>query len=166
MRMLLTSMGVLAACLLREQSAAAQTIPSDVLSALVDPVREELPPGRIALDPRIVCKGPSCTSVWAGEHGSKVADDLSRLLSARLSRIEGVRRCEDRPGTCVLTDAEAVLALSAARIVGDTAIVVARIWIDGARNNLPRMVEKDVEIVLHRTPEGWQLARKGIVRIT
>lgn len=142
-----------------------QTVPAELVPPLIASVREDLPPGRIAFDSRMVCTGPSCKSVWAGEHTPEIVREISRLLSARVVSIEDIRRCE-RPGWCILADAEVAVALSGARVVGDTAIVVVRIWIDPRPQGLPRSVDRDLEVVLHRAREGWKVVAKNLIRTT
>jgi sirohydrochlorin ferrochelatase len=130
-----------------EPAATAQESPEAIMVAAGRWVQEQLPDGRLVLDPHRTGEGV----------GEAIVERVARALDASVGTLEDTRRCVDvmDPSTCTL-DAAALIAISPPSRDGDRATVRVYAWYATDSPREP-VAKRNWELQLRRETGGWRV---------
>ena len=139
---------------------------SDILVPVLDAIRDSLPPGRAVLDTRILCIDTSTCDRWDGERPLPMAGRLATRIRGVTGSLDQIRRClPNEPGSCRLTGAGVVVAVSEPTVSNDVATVHVNLWFNTGQARAP-VAERSYVVTLRRPDGAWMVEQIVVERRT
>jgi hypothetical protein len=128
-----------------------------ILKAAAEAIRERLPKGAIALDPRVVEQGQHFLKKDRVAHEAATQTDLQGVLRGRIARTEDIATCPTRlHRSCRIEDGVGVVAFGSPRIQGDTAELNVYTTYSTGLARIP-IAREELRLVLVKKHAGWQV---------
>lgn len=144
-----------AAALACAAPAAGQEDPRVQVSLeALEHVRASLPPGRVVLDPWVLCR-----ATIAGWSCPDPMPERVRAMNMVIGSREFSYVCTNRSSDCRLVGADVLVQLSEPRIMENTASVVVNVWWSTGDDARP-VGSRRSQLHLQRDSSGWTVVRE------
>lgn len=131
----------------------------DILKVAIAHAAPGLPPGQIVLDPRAKASGQARKSVETSE--------LALILRGPVDLLEARWKCDsDRPDSCRIEGAAAIVAVDDPQVNGNSASVSVRTWVADERVASRPVTSRKVILTLVRSRNSWRVVREATDRIS